>query len=152
MSRYAVRKCNSINSYICLHLLKATSDFILVLSHKDLAFSHKDFFSNWRALSKAEFIRQTFPGQARIIDVLVGRISKLIVHLLKKAPSKSIITPAKPGLSGRSLLTDAQNVLLRGFPKSLPDNPKTTGKRSGKGLKSSSTKAVEETIPEIAFF
>jgi hypothetical protein len=131
MSRYAVRKCNSINSYICLHLSKATSDFILVLSHKDQAFSHKDFFLSWNALSKAEFVRKTFPGEARTAGVLAGRISKLIVHLSKKAPSRSIVTPTKPGLSRRSLLTDVENVVLWGSPKPVPDNPKTAGKRSG---------------------
>jgi hypothetical protein len=150
MSRYAVRKCDSIISYICLHLSKATSEFILVLSHKDQAFSYNDFFSSWSALSEAEFVRQTFPGEARTAAVLAGRISKLIVHLSKKAPSGSVVTPAEPGLSGRSLLTDAQNVVLRGSPKPVPDNPKIAGKHSGKGLKSSATKAVGETTPETA--
>jgi hypothetical protein len=41
-------------------------------------------------------------------------------------------------------------VVLRGSPKPVPDNPKTAGKRSGKGLKSSATKVVGETTPETA--
>jgi hypothetical protein len=150
MSWYVVRKCNSIISYICLYLSKATSEFILVLSHKDQAFSYNDFFSSWSSFSEAEFVRQTFPGEARTAAVLVGRISKLIIHLSKKAPFGSVITPTEPELSGRSLLTDAQNVALRGSPKPTPDNSKIVGKRSGKGLKNSATKAVGETTPETA--
>jgi hypothetical protein len=145
MSWYAVRKYDNINSYICLHLSKATSDFILVLSHKDQTFSHNDFFLSESVLSKAKFVRQTFPT-----GVMAGRITKLIVHLSRKAPSGSVVTPAEPGLSGRSLLTDAQNVFLRGSPKPVPNNPKSMGKRSGKGLKSSGTKPVGETILETA--
>ena len=106
MSQYAVRKCNNIISYICLHLSKATSNFILVLCRKDQAFSYNDFFSNWNTLSKVEFVKQTFLGEAHTDAVLVSHISKLIVHLSKKARSGSVITPVEPGLSGRSLLID----------------------------------------------
>jgi hypothetical protein len=41
-------------------------------------------------------------------------------------------------------------VVLQGSPKLVPDNPKTVEKRSGKGLKSSATKAVGETTLETA--
>ena len=112
MPWYAIRKCDSIISYICLHLLKATSDFILVLSHKDHAFSYNDFFSSWSALSEAKFVRQTFPREAYTSAVLVNHISRLIVHLLKKAPSGSIVTLAGPSLSRRLFLTNIQNVVF----------------------------------------
>ena len=150
MSRYAVRKCVSIISYICLHVSKGASDYILVLNHKDQEFSYDDFYSSWSALADAEFVRQLFPGAARTGAVLAARISKLIVHLSKKARPGSVVTPAEPGLSGRSLLTDAQNVVLRGTPKPVPDKLKTPGKRAGKGSKACDAKAVEETTPETA--
>jgi hypothetical protein len=69
--------------------------------------SHDDFLASWSALSEADFVRQTFPRKACTAAVLAGRNNKLIIHLSKKTPSASVVTPAKPDLSGRSLLTDA---------------------------------------------
>jgi hypothetical protein len=63
MSWYAVRKCDSINSYICLHLSKATSNFILVLSHKDQAFSHNNFFQAGAPSSKPNLLGKHFLGR-----------------------------------------------------------------------------------------
>jgi hypothetical protein len=95
MSRQAVRKCDTINSYICLHLPKATSNFILVYNHRDQAFSHNDFFSSWNTLSEAEFVRQTFPRKARAAGVLAGRIMKLILHLSRKTLFGSVVIPTE---------------------------------------------------------
>jgi hypothetical protein len=126
MSRYVVWKCDSINSYICLHFSKATSDFVLVLSYKDQAFLHNDFFSSWSALSKAKFVRQTFLDEAHAAGVMADRITKLILHLSRKIPSGSVVIPVELGLSRRSLLTDVQNIYLRGSSKPVPKKPKCT--------------------------
>jgi hypothetical protein len=83
-------------------------------------FYHDDFLASWSALFEADFVRKTFFGKAHIADVLVGRITKLIIQLSMKTPSASVVTPAKPVFSGRLLLTNAHNVFLQGFPKPVP--------------------------------
>ena len=132
MSWCAVQKCDSINSYTCLHLPKATSNFILIHGHKDQAFSHNDFFSSWNTLSKAEFVRQTFPREARVVGILAGCIMKLILHLSRKTPSGSVIILVEVRLFGRSLLTDAQNEYLRGSLTPVLEKLKSKEKWSGK--------------------
>jgi hypothetical protein len=79
---------------------------ILVLNFKDDIFVYNEFVKSWSALFEAEFIRQTFPSQARIASMLAGCISKLITQMLRKIPSTSAVTPTAGGISGRSLVTD----------------------------------------------
>jgi hypothetical protein len=78
ITRYWITKCNSINSYLWLHLSKPSSAHILVLNYTDDIFAHDEFVKSWSALSEAEFIRHKIPVQARTASVLAGRISKLI--------------------------------------------------------------------------
>jgi hypothetical protein len=148
MTGYWITKCDSINSYLCLHLSKLSSVHILVLNCKDDIFAHDEFVKSWRALSKAEFIRHTFPTQARTAGVLAGCISKLVTQMSRKTPSTSAVTSMAGGMSGRSLVTDAQN-MLRGSPKPMLEAPKSSGKWGGKGSKGSGT-PTEESTPESA--
>jgi hypothetical protein len=137
-------KCDCINSYLCIHLLKTSSEYILILSFKDDFLCHEDFVKNWSKLSEAEFVRQTFAAKAQTAYVLVGRISKLVTVMERKTSTSSAVTLSSPGNSGRSFLTDAQNV-LRGSPKRVPQGEKSSGKQGGKGTKGAETPTQEST-------
>jgi hypothetical protein len=79
---------------------------------------------------------------------MVGWIGKLIVELARKTPFGSVVISSELGLSGRSFLTDAQNVFFQGSLKPMPKQLKSAGKCNGRGLKSFGTRALGETTPE----
>jgi hypothetical protein len=63
----------------------------------------------------------------------------------RKIPTTSVVTPTGPGTADHSLHTDAQNV-LRGSPKCVPQDKKSSGKQGGKGTKGLETPTQESTL------
>jgi hypothetical protein len=60
-----------------------------------------------------------------------------------------MISLAKPRLFGKFLLTDAQNVFLRGPPKPVPKQEKSMKKHGGRALKSLGTHSIGESMLEL---